>query len=227
MPTLSVRFAAADIQPVRLPGPSICTRLIQIFSALPSLNTILGATVALIAFNYELARVAGGVTNALMGEIRLTWWREMLDEAFAGRPVRAHPTAQAMAAVIGQRGLAREPLEAMIDARYRELDATPMTDAEALAWARGTAGEAAEIAARILDETVQPERARAAGAVWALARRDLPLDPGEAELARVDARLLSAAAFPAVAHATLALKPAGSEFARRMRLTWAVARGRL
>src|SRR6185503_6340140 len=68
MPTLSVRFAAADIQPVRLPGPSICTRLIQIFSALPSLNTILGATVALIAFSWpscstmQLA-VCGGSQN--------------------------------------------------------------------------------------------------------------------------------------------------------------------
>jgi phytoene synthase len=183
--------------------------------------------VTLYAYDHELARAPKVASNALLGEIRLTWWREMLDEAFEGRPVRAHPTAQALAAVIGRRSLAREPLEAMIDARYRELDATPMAPAEALEWARGTAGQAAELAARILDETVQPERARAAGAVWALSRRDLPIDPAEAELAKADARLLRPAAFPAVAHATLALKPAGSEFAKRMRLTWAVARGRL
>ncbi len=183
--------------------------------------------VALYAYDHELARAPKVASNALLGEIRLTWWREMLDEAFDGRPVRAHPTAQALAKAIERHGLAREPLEAMIDARYRELDATPLTDAEALEWARGTAGQAAEIAARILDETVQPERARAAGTVWALARRDLSIDPGEAELARADARLLSPAAFPAVAHATLALKPAGGEFAKRMRLTWAVARGRI
>ncbi len=183
--------------------------------------------IALYAYDHELARAPKVASNALLGEIRLTWWREVLDEAYAGRPVRAHPTAQALADVIRRRGLAREPLETMIDARYRELDAEPVSPEEALAWARGTAGQAAEIAARILDETVPAGHARAAGAVWALARRELPPDPGETELARADARLLSATAFPAVAHATLVLKPAGSEFAKRLRLTWAVARGRL
>ena len=39
--------------------------------------------IALYAFNYELARVAGGVSNALMGEIRLTWWREAMEEIAA------------------------------------------------------------------------------------------------------------------------------------------------
>ena len=36
--------------------------------------------IALYGLNYELARVAGGVSNALMGEIRLTWWREAMEE---------------------------------------------------------------------------------------------------------------------------------------------------
>src|SRR6185436_3767263 len=73
--------------------------------------------VALYAYDHELARAPKVASNALLGEIRLTWWREMLDEAFEGRPVRAHPTAQALARAVDQRGLARPPLEAMIDAR--------------------------------------------------------------------------------------------------------------
>ena len=183
--------------------------------------------IALYAYDHELARAPKVASNALLGEIRLTWWREVLDEAYEGRPVRAHPTAQALAGVIERRALSRQPLEAMIDARYRELDAAPMTSAEALEWARGTAGQAAEVAAAILDEAAAPGRALAAGAVWALSKRDLPLDPAEAELAKADARLLPPKAFPAVAHAALALKPAASEFGKRMRLTWAVARGRI
>lgn len=183
--------------------------------------------IAIYAYDHELARAPKVASNALLGEIRLTWWREVLDEAFEGRPVRAHPTAQALAAVIARRGLKREPLEAMVDARYRELDATPMEPTEALEWARGTAGQAAEVAAAILDETGVAGRALAAGAVWALGKRDLAIDAAEAELAKADARLLRPPAFPAVAHAALALKPAGSEFAKRMRLTWAVARGRI
>ena len=183
--------------------------------------------IAIYAYDQELARAPMVASNALLGEIRLTWWREVLDEAYAGRPVRAHPTAQAVAAVIARHNLPREPLETMIDARYRELDTAPMGDAEALDWARGTAGQAAEVAARILHPAVQGGRALAAGAVWALARRGLATDAGETELAKADARLLSAAAFPAVAHATLALRPATSELRKRLRVTWSVARGRL
>ena len=183
--------------------------------------------IALYAFDNELARAPRVASNALLGEIRLTWWREALDEIFEGRPVRHHPTAQAVAAAIARHGLPRAPLEAMIDARYRELDATPMSPDEALDWARGTAGQAAEVAARIMDPSAQAGRATAAGAVWGLARRDLAADSGETALARADARLLSAAAFPAVAHTTLALRPANSELAKRLRVTWAVARGRI
>jgi hypothetical protein len=54
--------------------------------------------IALYAFNYELARVAGGVSNALMGEIRLTWWREAMEEIAAGKTPRKHPNVEAVAA---------------------------------------------------------------------------------------------------------------------------------
>ena len=54
--------------------------------------------VALYGLNYELARVAGGVSNALMGEIRLTWWREAMEEIAAGKPPRKHPNVEALAA---------------------------------------------------------------------------------------------------------------------------------
>jgi phytoene synthase len=181
--------------------------------------------VAIYAYDYELARAPKVASNSLLGEIRLTWWREVLDEVFEGRAVRLHPTAQALADVVRRHGLPREPLEAMIDARYRELDEAPMNEAEALEWARGTGGTAAELAAHILDPTQPAESANAAGAAWALARKGLAIQ-GAAE-ARADARKLSAAAFPAVAHAALVLNPAGSELARRLRILWAVARGRL
>ena len=183
--------------------------------------------IAIYTYDHELARAPKVASSALLGEIRLTWWREMLDEAFEGRLVRAHPTAQALAGVIAKRGLTREPLEAMIDARYRELDATPMDAVEALAWARGTAGQAAEVVAEMLDPRGAPGRAVAAGAVWAQWKLGAAVDVGEAALARVDAKLLNAPAFPAVAHAALALRPASSELGKRLRMTWAVARGRL
>ena len=187
----------------------------------------------LYAYDHELARAPKVASNPLLGEIRLTWWREMLDEAFEGRPVRHHPTAQAIAGVIARRGLARGPLEAMIDARYRELDATPMTEVEALDWARDCGGQAAALAAEILDPEARTEFALAAGSAWALSYRvrETPALKSAFEptlaTARTAVRHLSVAAFPAVAHVALATTPAGSELAKRIRLTLAVARGRI
>lgn len=193
--------------------------------------------IALYAYDHELARAPRVASNSLLGEIRLTWWREVLDEIFEGRPVRRHPTAQALAGAVARRRLAREPLEAMIDARYRELDAQPMTEAEALEWARQTAGRAAEAASVVLDPTAQPGPALEAAAAWALARRvadHAELRPAFARLlaeGRRGAVGLSAAVFPAVAHAVFAgarARGGSSEgFGGRLKITLAVARGRL
>jgi 15-cis-phytoene synthase len=183
--------------------------------------------VVLYAFDHELARAPKVASNPLIGEIRLTWWREALDEVFEDRPVRRHPTAEALADVVRRRGLEREPLETMIEARYRELDAAPMDEAEALAWARGSGGQAGVLAATILDPAAEAESARAAGAAWALGRRHDPLFAAELDQARNAVRRLSARAFPAAAHAALAGRPHDPDLVRNLKLTWAVARGRV
>jgi phytoene synthase len=189
--------------------------------------------IAIYAFDHELARAPKVASNALLGEIRLTWWREALDEIYENRPVRAHPGAQALARSVEHHGLPRDLLETMIDARYRELDATPMSEAELLDWARDTAGRAAQVAAQILDPVTDAKMALAGGSAWALGKR-LPESPElrptflkVIHAARSASRALSVAAFPAIAHAALAGRPAKNDFARRLRLTLAVARGRI
>jgi phytoene synthase len=187
---------------------------------------------ALYAFDHELARAPKVASNPLIGEMRLAWWREALDEIFEGRAVRRHPTAEALARAVRRRSLPRGLLEGMIDARYRELDATPMTACEAADLASGTAGAAAELAVRILDPKADPAAARAAGAAWLLGRRSAAAPELAAERdrllaeARTAVRRLGMAAFPAVAHAALA-RASTSELLRRVRLTWAVVRGRI
>ncbi len=189
--------------------------------------------VALYAYDRELARAPKVVTTPLMGEIRLTWWREGLDEIFGGKPVRRHPTAQALADIVARHGLARAPLEALIDARYRELDPQPMSEAEVLDWARDTGGTAAQVAAQMLDPDGDAKMALAGGSAWSIGQR-LAAQPElrptflrVIHAARSASRALSVAAFPAVAHAALAGRPASNDFARRLRLTIAVARGRV
>jgi len=193
--------------------------------------------IALYAFDHELARAPRVASNPLMGEIRLTWWREVLDEVFEGRPVRKHPTALALAEAIGRHRLARPRLEAMIDARYRELSAEPMKLGEALEWADDTAGAAAVLAATILDPTADLAKAQAGGRAWAIGR--LMATAGLAgpdvgpilERALTAAAGLSAPAFPAIAQATLSrVRVRGrrpSELEARLRLFLAVARGKV
>ncbi len=189
--------------------------------------------VALYAFDNELARAPRVASNALLGEMRLTWWREALEEIFDARQVRKHPTAQALAGVVERRHLKRDLLETLIDARYRELNPEPMTEGEVLDWARDTGGLTAQIAAEILDPSTDSKMALAGGSAWALGKRlaETPnLRPTFLKVihsARSASRSLSIAAFPAVAHAALAARPANNDFARRLRLTIAVARGKI
>lgn len=193
--------------------------------------------IALYAYDHELGRAPRVASNPLMGEIRLTWWREVLDEAFEGRPVRHHPTAQALAQAIARHGLPREGLETMIDARYRELDAEPMKLHEALNWAKDTGGASAVLAARMLDPKADAGTAEAGGTAWSIGRLMATAGLTGPDAQRVlddalqGARGLAVDAFPAIAHATLSRPRARgekpSELGARARVLWAVLRGRV
>jgi len=176
--------------------------------------------IALYAYDAELARAPKVASNALIAEIRLTWWREVLDQIFGGQAVRRHPAAEALAGIVARYGLPRAPLEAMIDARIDALSEGFDPDA----WADQVGGSAAVLAARILDRTVDPEAARPAGRLWG---RELLRRAGRLEEARRGKALpadLSVRAFPAVAH--VALRGDGGVVGKRLRLVWAALRGR-
>ncbi|ADG09930.1 phytoene synthase [Caulobacter segnis] len=203
--------------------------------------------IALYGLNYELARVAGGVSNALMGEIRLTWWREAMEEVAAGKAPRKHPNVEALAAS----GLDPNALAALSEARFIDLDEGPLKDeAAVMAYVDGTAGALAVLAARRLDPSANPHAVKGAARAWGLAglwrlksagRSRLPESWTQADVkqrveaqlkaARGEVRGLPVAAFPAVAPAALA-RPYVSgremgELEKKARLTFAVATGRL
>ncbi|HKT20163.1 MAG TPA: phytoene/squalene synthase family protein [Stellaceae bacterium] len=96
------------------------------------------ALFALYAFNYEIARVPEVTHEPLIGQIRLQWWRDALDEIYRGAPVRRHDVAEPLARAIRAHGLTRAHFEAMLEARARDLDAAPPRDLESLeAYAEG------------------------------------------------------------------------------------------
>lgn len=203
---------------------------------------------AIYAFNDALSRIADLVREPLAGEIRLAWWREALDEVFGPGPVRRHPVVEALALAVRRRRLARAPLEAMIEARHADLEDAALDDEEAVErYIDGTAGAVMALAIAVL-AAHDGLAARPAAQAWALAglwrlqqadgqprlpqgvevRARVAQALGAARTALAD---LPVAAFPAVAYCALAEPYAAgrepSELEKRLRLIWAVLRGRV
>ncbi|MEQ1890082.1 MAG: phytoene/squalene synthase family protein [Alphaproteobacteria bacterium] len=70
----------------------------------------------LYAFNIEIARIRELVSEPLLGEIRLQWWREGIDAIYAGHGVRTHPVLEALEVAVRLCALPRRPFDSLIDA---------------------------------------------------------------------------------------------------------------
>ncbi len=151
------------------------------------------ALFALHALDLELAAVVATTTEAMLGEIRLAWWREALTRLDTAPPP-AQPVLAALAThalPLGVTGQALEPLEdgflsLLLDERLAgaALDAHLDRRGGTLFGACATALGVAQASAQAL------------GRVWALGQlvrpgaKAPPVDPD-------DARRIAAAAFPA------------------------------
>jgi phytoene synthase len=118
---------------------------------------------ALYAFSLEVARVRDLVSNPLLGDIRLQWWRDALQGEARG-DVKGNPVAAALDDTIVRFRLPRSALVDLIDARMFDLydDAMPtMADLE------GYCGETASVLIRlagiVLANGADPGAADAAG----------------------------------------------------------------
>lgn len=138
---------------------------------------------AVLAFEHEIARVRETVSEALLGEIRLQWWSDLLDRIAAGQPAPAHEIAEAVAAAIAATGLDPIALRAMADARRADLDdAAPATLDDLASYCDATGGGVGRAMAAVLAPG-DAAAARAAGLVgtaWALTGtlRALPFGRG-------------------------------------------------
>jgi len=105
---------------------------------------------ALYAFNVEISRVRDTVSQALPGEIRLQWWRDMLEGAGHGG-VEGNPVAAELLRAIGQWELPVEPLSRLIDEHAFDLYNDPMPTLAALeGYANDTAAALFALATRIM-----------------------------------------------------------------------------
>lgn len=125
---------------------------------------------ALYAFNLEAARVRETVSESLIGQIRLQWWRETIADFAQGR-VRAHPVAEALASALAEAPVRAELTERILTAREFDLDdAAPATVAALEDYAEGTSGALQQAALDLLQATMPAadEAARQVGLAWSL-----------------------------------------------------------
>jgi len=124
---------------------------------------------ALYAFNIELAKVREIVSEALIGQMRLQWWRDTLDRLYAGETI-PHEVARPLGEAIAAGALPRAAFDSLIDAREFDLDMTPPADLTALLnYAEGTGAPVLGIALQIVGGgPAAAEVARLAGTAWAL-----------------------------------------------------------
>jgi phytoene synthase len=180
-----------------------------------------------------LARVAQLAREPLAQEIRLTWWREALDELAAGGRARGHPVAAALGAAVARRALPPAPLVGMIEVRFEAIDSPPVGAAARLRWIDETAGAVMRLAvSRLAPEAADSPAIAPAARAWALAHAaQTTAALSNLAEARVAARAAPAAAFPAIAYATLARAyrsgRAPSMLEKQLRLLGAVLTGRL
>jgi phytoene synthase len=115
------------------------------------------ALAALYAFNAEIARIRDSVREALPGEVRMQWWRDLLDGNAHGDS-QSHPVASALLTTIEQYRLPRPVLANMIEARIFDLYDDLFEDRNAL---EGYAGETASALIQLASLVLSPEDAPA------------------------------------------------------------------
>jgi len=192
------------------------------------------AVLALYALLETVRGAAARVSEPLMGEIRMRWWYEAMEEIRDGKPVRYHPLTEALQDVTRTYGLSAQSLMDMIEGQMPLLDKGPLTVKDALSCVDRGEGIVTQLAAAILGEAGDlAGPARLYGMAHLKARRGLS-DAGDTELAHLrrdaagiyPARLMPLA-LPAVLAADVWLNRPRGPLAKRLKLFWSFVTGRL
>lgn len=128
------------------------------------------ALFTLYAFNAELARAPWASKEAMIAEMRLQWWHDVI-EAEASGPAAPHEVASPLGVLIRSRALPLAPFVAMVAARRWDIYRDPHADEAALwAYLEDTGGALMLLAHRALGGNAAADgAARSLGAAAALA----------------------------------------------------------
>lgn len=127
---------------------------------------------ALYAFNLEVARIAETVSEPLMGQIRLQWWRDRIAEIYAGESPKGAEVAQALCRAVRACNLPRDSFDALLDAREQDLSPEPPATIDDFeVYTEATAGELVSLALHSLGvaDELAHEAGQHVGIAWAIA----------------------------------------------------------
>jgi len=125
---------------------------------------------ALFAFNVEIARVRELVSEPVIGQMRLQWWRDAIGEFAAGR-TREHPVAKALANALAERPVSGDLFERLLNGREFDLsDAPPETLSALERYAEETSAALFEAAISLVGvgDAHSRDAAHHVGVAWAL-----------------------------------------------------------
>lgn len=125
----------------------------------------------LYAFHAELAKVPELVSEPMLGEIRYQWWRDCVEEIYAGGAVRKHEVATPLAKLFRSSEMPRFWVDRLIDGRARDLDPQPFGNIDAAkSYCAQTSGVLMQMAVHVIGEEAgdASEAVGHAGEAWGL-----------------------------------------------------------
>jgi phytoene synthase len=128
------------------------------------------AIFAVLAFNAEIARTREAVSEPILGQIRLQWWRDAVEGIYSGTPQR-HQVIQPLARAINRFGLPQASFNALLEGRLLDLQDEPPASLAALEdYAEATSSRVTELMLNCLEVAQPPilEAGRHVGIAWAL-----------------------------------------------------------
>ena len=121
---------------------------------------------ALYAFNLEIASARERVSESLLGDIRLQWWRDAIGEIYDGS-VRDHGVAEELAEAIRRFDLPKDSFDRILDGRAFDMDDDAPEDLGAFDnYIAATAGELTGLAFMVCGVRDRREHALAIGSYW-------------------------------------------------------------
>lgn len=149
------------------------------------------------AFNVEVSRATWAISESMIGEMRLQWLRDALDDIADGKAARRHEVIAPLADVLDREGA--RILDRLVQARWRDLQSEPFRDVgQFREYLDATGGGLMWVAARALggdDEAAFRTLGRVSGLANFLlavprleARAGTPLPDGGSETVQMLAR---------------------------------------